>query len=247
MSGVGKARCAQCLENNPQFRCAGCKITKYCSKICQVNHWKSTHKKQCKKLRNTQFHHNSTHPSKKQQKIHDPIDHTRNCKGENTQVDISFESKNDEHNCLQHLFDNNCKIKSCISLKTLKAVILEQQSNVHDTAFIDDYFHLLTVHHTNEEFEYISHQLAGYCNKAECVAFKRNYRNRENKNLESHKQSPRQQIIDKIHCYYLHSFDIGYRLTAGQRLVVDNNNEIDEKSEHEFQDLLTDSRAKKNS
>ena len=43
--------CASCLKSNPSKRCGGCKITKYCSKECQIKHWKSGHNKQCKKLK----------------------------------------------------------------------------------------------------------------------------------------------------------------------------------------------------
>ena len=32
-------------------RCAGCNVERYCSKACQVAHWKAGHKKVCKKLK----------------------------------------------------------------------------------------------------------------------------------------------------------------------------------------------------
>eukprot|EP01084_Bolivina_argentea_P124274 220217_1 len=43
--------CANCNKSNPSKRCGGCKVTKYCSKTCQTTHWKSSHQKNCKKLR----------------------------------------------------------------------------------------------------------------------------------------------------------------------------------------------------
>jgi len=47
--------CAACgeiedLTKSPLRRCAGCKITRYCSVECQRKHWRKRHKKDCKKL-----------------------------------------------------------------------------------------------------------------------------------------------------------------------------------------------------
>ncbi|XP_064614987.1 uncharacterized protein LOC135479155 [Liolophura sinensis] len=42
--------CSACsLQGEDLKRCAGCKTTLYCSKICQRNHWR-THKPECKEL-----------------------------------------------------------------------------------------------------------------------------------------------------------------------------------------------------
>ena len=42
--------CAHCGINAPSLKaCSRCKITSYCSKECQVAHWKSGHKSDCGK------------------------------------------------------------------------------------------------------------------------------------------------------------------------------------------------------
>ena len=41
-------RCANCdTSDDPLLACARCMLVKYCSKTCQSQHWKDTHKKQC--------------------------------------------------------------------------------------------------------------------------------------------------------------------------------------------------------
>jgi hypothetical protein len=43
--------CAQCGELFPKLlRCTRCKAVSYCTKECQVAHWKAGHKKECKEL-----------------------------------------------------------------------------------------------------------------------------------------------------------------------------------------------------
>jgi hypothetical protein len=44
-------RCAWCLDSLPKGEansCARCRIVRYCSKQCQISHWKARHKNQCK-------------------------------------------------------------------------------------------------------------------------------------------------------------------------------------------------------
>ena len=39
--------CAQCTKSNAPKRCTRCKIVSYCSRECQVKHWKEVHRKSC--------------------------------------------------------------------------------------------------------------------------------------------------------------------------------------------------------
>ena len=39
--------CANCGEL-ASHRCANCRMVFYCKKECQISHWKSIHKEQCK-------------------------------------------------------------------------------------------------------------------------------------------------------------------------------------------------------
>lgn len=48
-------KCANCLKPATQ-RCSRCKIVWYCSRECQVEHYKKEHKLECKKLAEKQVH-----------------------------------------------------------------------------------------------------------------------------------------------------------------------------------------------
>ena len=44
----GCGLCGQVPEEGETFsHCARCKVVAYCSRACQVNHWKGGHKKEC--------------------------------------------------------------------------------------------------------------------------------------------------------------------------------------------------------
>eukprot|EP01084_Bolivina_argentea_P292531 502929_1 len=44
--------CSNCDISDVKLRrCTGCRTVSYCCKQCQVKHWKSTHKKECKHLK----------------------------------------------------------------------------------------------------------------------------------------------------------------------------------------------------
>eukprot|EP01084_Bolivina_argentea_P319670 554467_1 len=77
---------------------------------------------------------------------------------------------------------------------------------------LNNFLCLSTDHNTDTEFEYIYTQLNAQCNIYNCKRFKRNYRNRSDEKQQQYTETLEQQIIDKIHCFYCHSFDIGYRL-----------------------------------
>eukprot|EP01084_Bolivina_argentea_P021961 40798_1 len=97
---------------------------------------------------------------------------------------------------------------------------------------VDDFQHLLFKHDDQFEdiYNYLINEkvLSNKCNKDRCQILQRNYRNRfecsmndkicvmlfnGNNNIE---ERVIHQVIDKIHCYYLHSFDCGYRLQRDQ-------------------------------
>eukprot|EP01084_Bolivina_argentea_P065303 119028_1 len=97
---------------------------------------------------------------------------------------------------------------------------------------VNDYIHLMQQHDQDEQFEEIL-KLLGTCDISSCVAFKRNYRNRNLKNNDNNKdceENACRQIIDKIHCYYCHCFDVGHRLSIKEKLII--NNEINFNKTH---------------
>eukprot|EP01084_Bolivina_argentea_P014275 26671_1 len=99
-----------------------------------------------------------------------------------------------------------------------------------NTSFLNDFHHLL-MHH-DHQFEQICNTMIEKCNNntlcdmLKCKYVQRNYRNRlsdtEFTKLYSHcnvhiDQVIYQQILDKLHCYYFHSFDLKHRLRESDK------------------------------
>eukprot|EP01084_Bolivina_argentea_P102716 183991_1 len=72
-----------------------------------------------------------------------------------------------------------------------------------------DYFHHALFYHSHENdiFEQIYKQITP-CNISNCKIFERHYIDGSNCKIFNE-----YSILDKIHCYYAHSYDIGHRLT----------------------------------
>eukprot|EP01084_Bolivina_argentea_P303272 523565_1 len=95
------------------------------------------------------------------------------------------------------------------------------ETNILDA--INDYLHLLHQHHTDEQFEYITGRL-GVCNIVQCKIFSRKIRD-----IQKASNADINHILDKMHCYFCHSSDIGNRMTPKDRKFVycnDNNEQI---------------------
>eukprot|EP01084_Bolivina_argentea_P127753 225912_1 len=115
---------------------------------------------------------------------------------------------------------------------------LKQHNNTH---LIDDYHHLMFIH--EHEFEKIYNILTdntSKCYLTKCQSFARNHRDRSdiksklqyrlfaNKSYDVNSYDIKQvnivQIIDQIHCYFLHTFDCYHKLTQEQELKLSTCN-----------------------
>eukprot|EP01084_Bolivina_argentea_P213367 362393_1 len=128
---------------------------------------------------------------------------------------------------LQHTTSNDsndvqCSLLSCCSLKRLLNIMTITKNNNENKFNIDDYFHLLIHHNSEADIEIIYEQFGGFCDIFACNVFKRNYRNRNKQQMALRNYSAQQQIIDKIHCYYCHIFDTGYRLKASEQKRIES-------------------------
>eukprot|EP01084_Bolivina_argentea_P140696 247301_1 len=108
------------------------------------------------------------------------------------------------------------KFKSDVFLKKLENLANNMKQNANKqhidiSSLIDDYSFLLQNHNNHDDIQYIHEKLGGACDSKQCDIFKRHYRNTNNET------EWRQQIIDKIHCFYRHTYDIGYMLNAEHR------------------------------
>eukprot|EP01083_Nonionella_stella_P010647 30279_1 len=133
--------------------------------------------------------------------------------------------------------------KNCEFLQQLQAQM--QQYNNDDDAInyniesvLNNFEHLMQMHNNVDhhdlsgDFEYIYYALGGFCDITTCERFKRHqmYRDRDSSsnvqrlkdiyNVDDDTEVTRKQIMDKIHCFYRHCYDIGNRLTPDKLVQV---------------------------
>eukprot|EP01084_Bolivina_argentea_P167316 290404_1 len=115
------------------------------------------------------------------------------------------------------------------------------------TSLLNDFIYLLTHHAmSDEKFEYMYNIFGGPCDIKKCKIFRRNY-TRRNKhsnqlliygfckhfdisneimlliiNYYFNSNTYKHEILDKIHCFFRHSYDIGYRVTAKDKETINN-------------------------
>eukprot|EP01084_Bolivina_argentea_P105210 188343_1 len=96
---------------------------------------------------------------------------------------------------------------------------------------LNDFLYLLNNYNNDDQFECIYNTLCCVCNIKNCKIFRRNYRNRNNDKfirtiypIYGTYDTVKVQILDKIHCFYSHTFDIGFRLSQKDRLLLHRMN-----------------------
>eukprot|EP01084_Bolivina_argentea_P259739 438388_1 len=142
-----------------------------------------------------------------------------------------------------------------INLRNSVYNMVNQNENYTDIDLLNDYHHLTTVH--RQQFENISVKLTQtafvdkHCNMLTCLPFMRNQRNRFNTQnnimTELYKfenDVTSQQLLDSIHCHFIHTFDIGYKLTQKERDMI-TQEENDEKYTQLTQDDFCDNTVMK--
>eukprot|EP01084_Bolivina_argentea_P079284 143830_1 len=132
--------------------------------------------------------------------------------------------------------------KKSPSLKRIKLALKQYRRNILPVSkefinVINDFIYLLGFEDDKDNFEYMCNFVCTEnCAINQCDIFKRHYRQRTDEirniyktNHDSHKIYML-QMMDKIHCYFYHTFDIGYRLhsSATQQQINPTSN-IDEK------------------
>eukprot|EP01084_Bolivina_argentea_P144793 253964_1 len=95
---------------------------------------------------------------------------------------------------------------------------------------INDYHHILIDHldcntkqENNKHFEFINKTIALKCNISKCPQYIRNNRDRQKKQIIKLKHNPETlfyiDLLDTLHCYFIHSTDIGFRMN----ITLNNN------------------------
>eukprot|EP01083_Nonionella_stella_P223842 797305_1 len=99
---------------------------------------------------------------------------------------------------------------------------------------INDYLHILHEHASDLEFEFVVNAF-GFCDIERCAMFARNHRIRANEKpsiINTHLNDiASAEIMNKIHCHFLHSYDIGNRLTIDDKESIANGTDALEKDE----------------
>ena len=105
----------------------------------------------------------------------------------------------------------------------LDEMILEfYEEGKEKIGLVNDFNHLLTCH--SSEFEDVYNLLVARiydgkpCDLKQCESIKKNQRDRNKECTDLYHSTENneivlQQLLDRIHCYFLHTFDIGYKTT----------------------------------
>eukprot|EP01084_Bolivina_argentea_P132463 233758_1 len=116
---------------------------------------------------------------------------------------------------------NNCigNIKHCSYFNKLKQIMMDYKNDTSKndkniTNIIDYYLHILKTH--DADFDYIVSQL-GSCDMVNCSMITTNIQNQQIENSDDIYDSVYTEIMNKIHCYFVHCYDIGNMLTFAER------------------------------
>eukprot|EP01084_Bolivina_argentea_P178799 309044_1 len=113
--------------------------------------------------------------------------------------------------------------ENCVYVEEFIAIMVKsnKQSHVANNAqrILNIFLHLMHKH--DHQFEIIFNRL-DFCDIETCDFFKRNYRNKEKQNIilsnfYDEKRILYYQILDKVHCYHQHCFDIGNKLSSEEQ------------------------------
>eukprot|EP01084_Bolivina_argentea_P118358 210015_1 len=90
---------------------------------------------------------------------------------------------------------------------------------------LNDFHHILSAHDNEKDFTFITNAL-GVCNLDECDKYRRNTRDRcLISNIDHNIPTVATQILDKIHCHYFHSFNIGFKLKRSEKAYILEHND----------------------
>eukprot|EP01084_Bolivina_argentea_P239302 402248_1 len=159
---------------------------------------------------------------------------------------ITEEKKQSTHNTCCKVSECLSMKRMINTLKSYTSFIKcrDMQENKDDAGFdticagisvvLNDFHHLLQEH--SHEFEDIYENIINNCNNrdpcifSKCILRRRNTRNRSQTKYQDFKKMycdyfekqdiATQQILDTIHCHYLHSFDIGYKICAADFNII---------------------------
>ena len=122
--------------------------------------------------------------------------------------------------------------KKIMSLGMYRYVNNGLGEHYNNTHLLNDFNHLIEFH--DNVFNHIYEYFDGECDLEKCLLIKRLHRDRDYYkndakrkeiyyNYDDAKEINTQQILDKIHCYYRHSYDLGFRVKKSKLLSIQKN------------------------
>eukprot|EP01084_Bolivina_argentea_P142513 250367_1 len=240
-SDRAEKQCANCDAYGATKRCSRCKQAYYCNSTCQRNNWKE-HKRDCKSTNNanasTKNHNNKDrYTDNHQNECTIDVSHLEHQLNEfekkRATIFGSYEKlqkeftefKDDTKQELKSIVSCTGNVLKCCHLQRLLLVMNKYHMNDHkilnDAIFDDilqilnDYLHLMQQHDDDEQFEYTVNQFIE-CDINNCTSFRRNMRIINN--VED--ISINRKILDKIHCFYQHCYDIGNKLLIKEQQQI---------------------------
>eukprot|EP01083_Nonionella_stella_P032771 89669_1 len=159
---------------------------------------------------------------------------------------------------IPQIFADECEsIEQCPSLQRIVQYLKIHQSadpqeicqvlNTENTPFLTDDFHHILFHHlsdqkpveeTRNEYELIYNYVmtkVPQCKLSKCENYRRNNRQRETQKILTKIDTTTAyyvEMMDRMHCFFIHSFDVGFRLKSKE--LKDVFNEDDNKSEQDL-------------
>eukprot|EP01084_Bolivina_argentea_P092714 166776_1 len=125
-----------------------------------------------------------------------------------------------------YLENGNCihlaELLSIMDRYNNRKIITKSYATANSQSILNTFFHVLHKHNDDQQFECIFNSLHS-CDIKTCDFFKRNYRNkqaRQNGHIYDKNMMVYCQILDKIHCYYQHCFDIGNKLSSKEKQSI---------------------------
>eukprot|EP01083_Nonionella_stella_P058932 154256_1 len=143
-----------------------------------------------------------------------------------------------------HRFKAQCKIEDCLCFKQLYSIMMKYNNDIpkaNVVSILNCYLHVLFEHTDDKQFEMIS-ETFGRCDIKKCKIIRRNYRNRHkiqqrNELYSMNDDIPLVQALDKIHCLFFHSYDIGHKTSCKS---IHQNTVDDNKEGEQLHNLLFD-------
>eukprot|EP01084_Bolivina_argentea_P214434 364032_1 len=150
----------------------------------------------------------------------------------------------------------------------IKPKNLHKSFNKEIIAYLQNSFNHILIHHlgdnqsidkTTKEYEEIYDFITKTndlrkCSIEKCIKFQRNNRNRETQNVflqnnakhvnrnktVDHEVEYFMEIMDTLHCFFLHTFDVGFRVRTNELTDIINNDEKNEIDSDEEYDIASD-------